>query len=60
MLFQTLRRSRAPTVPRRLAVLMAASLLLLALGGCDKRGDLLGVELVVFTLGEWGRHRAAG
>ena len=32
---------------------MAASLLLLALGGCDKRGDLLGVELVVFTLGEW-------
>ena len=38
---------------RRLAVLLAASLLLLSLGGCDKRGDLLGVELVVFTLGEW-------
>lgn len=40
--------------PRRLAVLLAAaSLLLLSLGGCDNRGDLLGVELVVFTLGEW-------
>ncbi len=46
-----------PTRParrlRRPAVLLAASLLLLSLGGCDNRGDLLGVELVVFTLGEW-------
>ncbi len=39
--------------PRRLAVLLAVSLLLLSVGGCDDRGDLLGVELVVFTLGEW-------
>lgn len=39
--------------PRRLAILLAASLLVLSLGGCDNRGDLLGVELVVFTLGEW-------
>ena len=39
--------------PRRLATLLAASLLVLSLGGCDNRGDLLGVELVVFTLGEW-------
>lgn len=39
--------------PRRLAVLLAAALPLLSIGGCDKRGDLLGVELVVFTLGEW-------
>ncbi|MYB20181.1 MAG: hypothetical protein F4Y16_14530 [Holophagales bacterium] len=39
--------------PRRPAVLLAASLLLLSFGGCDNRGDLLGVELVVFTLGEW-------
>lgn len=40
--------------PRRPAILLAAAcLLLLSLGGCDNRGDLLGVELVVFTLGEW-------
>jgi len=35
------------------ALLFAASLLALLLGGCDDRGDLLGVELAVFTLGEW-------
>lgn len=45
----TLRSAR----PRRLAFLLATSLLLLSLGGCNDRGDLLGVELVVFTLGEW-------
>ena len=38
---------------RRPAVLLAASLLLLSLGGCKEGSDLLGVELVVFTLGEW-------
>lgn len=38
---------------RRAAIVLAASLLVLLLGGCDKRGDLLGVELVVFTVGEW-------
>lgn len=42
-----------PDSPRRLAVLLAASLLLLSLGGCKEGSDLLGVELVVFTLGEW-------
>ncbi len=51
----------APDVPafrrsggrRRLAVLLTLSLLLLPLGGCEDRGDLLGVELAVFTLGTW-------
>ncbi|MCY3971225.1 MAG: hypothetical protein OXG74_14925 [Acidobacteria bacterium] len=33
--------------------MLVASLLVLLLGGCDKRGDLLGVELVVFSVGEW-------
>lgn len=40
--------------PRQLAAfVLAASLLGLLVGGCDNRGDLLGVELVVFTVGEW-------
>ena len=42
-----------PGSRRRLAVLAAAAALLLSLGGCEDRGDLLGVELVVFALGEW-------
>ena len=44
-------------VPRRgagrVAVVLAASLLVLLLGGCESRGDLLSVELVVFAVGEW-------
>ncbi|MCY3928434.1 MAG: hypothetical protein OXG81_09165 [Acidobacteria bacterium] len=38
---------------RRSVIVLAASLLVLLLGGCDNRGDLLGVELVVFSVGEW-------
>lgn len=38
---------------RRAAIVLAASLLVLLLGGCEDRGDLLGVELVVFNVGEW-------
>lgn len=38
---------------RRVAIVLVASLFVLLLGGCDKRGDLLGVELVVFSVGEW-------
>ena len=45
---------------RRAAIVLAASLLVLLLGGCDKRGDLLGVELVVFTVGEWVGTGAQG
>ena len=35
-------------------------MLALLLGGCDKRGDLLGVELVVFSVGEWSGTGAQG
>ena len=46
--------ARPPRRPRRRsAIALVASLLVLLLGGCDKRGDLLGVELVVFSVGEW-------
>ncbi len=40
--------------------MLAASLLVLLLGGCESRGDLLGVELVVFTVGEWVGTGAQG
>ena len=45
---------------RRTAIALAASLLVLLLGGCDNRGDLLGVELVVFAVGEWAGTGAQG
>ncbi len=34
-------------------MVLAASFLALLLGGCENRGDLLGVELVVFEVGLW-------
>ncbi len=37
----------------RAASRLLAPLLLFGLLACEDRGDLLGVELVVFTLGEW-------
>ena len=51
MSLRDLRLARPPR--RRTAIALAASLLVLLLGGCDNRGDLLGVELVVFSVGEW-------
>ena len=38
---------------RRVATLLTAAFLVLSVGGCENRGDLLGVELVIFTVGEW-------
>lgn len=50
-------RNLLPSLPasrrQRVATLLAAALLALSVGGCEDRGDLLGVELVVFTVGEW-------
>lgn len=54
MSLRDLPRARPADRPRcRSATLLVASLLVLLLGGCDNRGDLLGVELVVFSVGEW-------
>ncbi len=61
MLVRDLPTSGPADRPRRRAtIVLAASLLVLLLGGCDKRGDLLGVELVVFTVGEWVGTGAQG
>lgn len=54
MSVRDLPRARLADRPRRRsAIVLVASLLVLLLGGCDNRGDLLGVELVVFSVGEW-------
>ncbi len=53
MLARDLPSARPAGRLRRAALVIATSLLVLALGGCENRGDLLGVELVIFSIGEW-------
>jgi hypothetical protein len=60
MLARDLPSARPAGRLRRAAIVVATSLFVLLLGGCEKRGDLLGVELVVFTVGEWVGTGAQG